>query len=196
MNAIIGIVAFVIITIMFLVMYNMMQPMPPSAAPIFIPNATPVAFPATTPATAPTVTPVSTPILVPVSAPVVVPVPATPMPTVTPTITPVVSTSGGTPKYVGCYVDKPDPNRRFKKMASSSYNLTQCAAAAKAANTAIFGMQFGSNSTGLGECWIGDAGTTLDFVEQYGTTGAICNPIANSAGNYMGTAWSNAVYTL
>ena len=93
--------------------------------------------------------------------------------------------------YLGCYNDK---EARALPNTLDGQNLTQCANIAKQAGSPYFGLQYGNAGSGVGQCWFGNASTTLAQAQQYGANPSGCANMANPPGSAMGGAWVNALY--
>ncbi len=99
------------------------------------------------------------------------------------------------PKYVGCFADK---EQRAIAGTFTNSSFADCKNAAIKAGAKFFGIQYGDANTGVGQCFIGSNSSLAD-AQKYGpATNCVAMPGQNSVipGAYMGSTWSNAVYTV
>jgi hypothetical protein len=95
------------------------------------------------------------------------------------------------PMYLGCYKD--DVGTRALPVRGANTNVAGCLNSAKSGNYKYFGLQFGSPTTGIGECWMGN---DLARAQKYGMiTG--CTQITGALPGYtMGGGNMNALYSV
>jgi hypothetical protein len=100
------------------------------------------------------------------------------------------STANANPNYMGCYKD--DVGVRALPNRLPNGTLQECANRSKANGDNYFGLQYGSATTGIGECW---SGKDLALAQKYGATTGCTQIVGAKAGNTMGGANTNALYS-
>lgn len=114
----------------------------------------------------------------------------------TTTTTLATTTKAPSATYLGCYSDS-SSSRVFPSTLNGVATVNQCNAAAKAAGSPFFGMQYwqqgGSTIGDTAQCWYGNSSSNKNTLQQNGINTSCA---VGTDSNYYGGAYANALYSI